>query len=62
MTDSAAARDTQRINFGGGWFMTKNVLAKIEYVKQTYDGAGWNGSQYQGAEFNGVVIEATIGF
>ncbi|VXD12922.1 hypothetical protein [Marinoscillum sp. 108] len=62
MTDAAAARDTQRINFGGGWFMTKNVLAKIEYVKQTYDGAGWNGSQYQGAEFNGVVIEATIGF
>lgn len=61
-SDAASTREIQRINLGGGWFMTKNVLAKLEYVKQTYDGAGWDGSLYQGAEFDGIMIEATIGF
>jgi len=53
--------DIDRINIGGGWFLTKNVLAKLEYVKQTYDGYA-TGSKYDGAEFDGVVIEAVISF
>ncbi len=61
VSDAASTRDIQRINVGGGWFMTKNILAKLEYVKQSYDGAGWAG-QYVGAEFDGIMIEATIGF
>lgn len=61
-TDLASTQETQRINFGGGWFLTDNVLAKLEYVKQTYDGTGWSGTRFQGAEFSGIMIEATIGF
>ena len=60
--DSANPQDISRINIGGGWFMTKNVLAKIEYVNQDYSGAGWDGSSYQGGNFSGVMIEAVIGF
>jgi hypothetical protein len=60
--DAAGATDTKRTNFGGGWFLSNNVLAKLEFVKQTYDGSGWNGSKFQGAEFNGFMIEAVIGF
>ncbi len=51
-----------RFNFSGGWFLSKNILTKIEYVNQTYSGDGWNGQIYQGAQFNGIVIEAAISF
>lgn len=62
ISDVASTRDVQRINIGGGLFLTDNVLAKVEYVKQTYDGTGWSGTKFQGADFNGIMIEATIGF
>lgn len=51
-----------RTNLGGGFFFTRNVLAKIEYVTSTYDGAGFEGSKLQGAEFNGFMIEAAVSF
>ena len=54
--------EISRINVGGGWFLTKNVLAKFEYVSQSYDGEGFNGSPFDGAEFNGVMLEAVISF
>jgi len=60
--DGAATREIGRTNFGFGWFMTNNILMKTEYVSQKYDGDGWIGSIYQGGEFNGLVIEAVIGF
>ena len=60
--DDLDSFDINRINLGGGFFMTRNVLAKIEYVTSTYDGDGIQGTKLQGAEFNGVVVEATIGF
>lgn len=50
-----------RFNIGGGWFITKNVLTKIEYVHQSYDGDAWTG-RFAGAEFSGFNIEAVIGF
>ncbi len=50
-----------RFNIGGGWFMTKNILAKIEYVNQKYDGYS-STSIYNGGEFKGYVIEAAIAF
>lgn len=53
--------DIDRINIGGGWFLTKNVLAKLEYVKQTYDGFA-TGSVFEDGEFDGVVVEAVISF
>lgn len=51
--------DIKRINIGGGWFLTKNVLTKVEYVNQTYDGFS---GPYAGAEFNGINIEAVVSF
>ena len=62
-TDGGAEVDIQRVNVGGGWFLTPNVLAKAEYVSQTYDGAAYDGNaQFQGAEFSGAMLEATISF
>ncbi len=55
--------DTQkisRINFGGGWFMTKNTLVKLEYVSQKYNDAF--ADNLRNGEFNGVVLEAVINF
>ena len=51
-----------RFNIGGGWFLTDNVLAKVEYVTQSYDGEGFDGSPFAGAEFNGINLEAVISF
>ncbi len=60
-SDEAATQEITRVNIGGGWYLTDNVLAKVEYVTSTYDGAGWTG-KFAGAEFDGVVLEAVIGF
>ena len=49
-----------RTNIGAGWFMTKNILMKAEYVKQSYN-SEFTGS-LSGAEMNGVVLEAVISF
>lgn len=50
-----------RFNIGGGWFMTKNILAKAEYVNQTYDGYPTTNIR-NGGEFKGYVLEAVISF
>lgn len=60
--DGAQTLEIDRINFGGGWFLTDNVVTKLEYVKQTYGGAGYDGTLYQGAEFSGIMLEAVISF
>lgn len=51
----------KRYNIGGGWFMTKNILAKAEYVNQTYGGYPAN-NILNGGEFKGYVLEAAIAF
>lgn len=60
-SDEAATQEISRVNVGGGWFLTDNVLAKMEYVTSSYDGAGFTG-MYEGAEFSGFVVEAVISF
>lgn len=61
-SDAAATRDISRLNIGGGWFMTNNVLVKLEYTNQEYSGAGFTGSRFQDGKFNGIFLEAVIGF
>tara|TARA_R110001599_G_scaffold41503_3_gene125525 strand:+ start:16104 stop:17366 length:1263 start_codon:yes stop_codon:yes gene_type:complete len=61
-SDIASTNDISRMNVGGGWFMTNNVLVKLEYVNQEYSGAGYTGSRFQDGKFNGVVLEAAISF
>lgn len=53
--------DVSRYAFGAGWYMTPNVLLKAEYVNQDYNGYG-NSSLLHEGNFNGAMLEATIGF
>lgn len=53
--------DINRMQLSAGWFMTKNVLTKIEYVNQNYDGFLPN-SRFHEGKFNGVMVEAAISF
>src|SRR5690606_27972226 len=53
--------DINRLQIAGGWFLTKNVLAKVEYVNQQYDGFRAN-NRFHDASFNGFVVEAAISF
>lgn len=63
VVESAGDIEINRFNVGGGWFMTKNILTKIEYVNQTYGGDGYNGNvNYDGGKFNGIMLEAAISF
>ncbi|AEM71892.1 hypothetical protein Murru_2868 [Allomuricauda ruestringensis DSM 13258] len=50
-----------RFQLGGGVFLTKNILAKIEYVNQQYDGYDTT-SIFHDGEFKGVLLEAVISF
>lgn len=50
-----------RTQLGAGWFMTKNILMKLEYVNQKYDGYAV-GSQYEDGKFKGLMLEAAISF
>lgn len=50
-----------RIQVGGGWFVTKNVLAKLEYVSQNYNDYA-STSIFREGRFNGLMIEGVIGF
>jgi len=53
--------DISRFNLAAGWFMTKNILAKVEYVNQKYGGFPTNDLR-NGGKFDGVVLEAVISF
>ncbi|MGM0745909.1 hypothetical protein [Rhodohalobacter sp.] len=55
-------QEISRFNIGGGWFLTDNVLTKVEYVTQSFSGDGFTGTKYAGGEFNGLMIEAVISF
>ena len=50
-----------RFQLGGGVFLTKNILAKIEYVNQQYDGYDTTSIFHEG-EFKGLLLEAVISF
>ncbi len=50
-----------RTAFAGGWFLTKNLLLKAEYVIQKYK--DFPGEDYRsGGKFKGYVVEAVVGF
>lgn len=50
-----------RVALAAGWFLTKNILLKGEYVVQQYKDFPTNDYR-NGAKFNGYVVEAVIGF
>lgn len=50
-----------RIALSGGWFVTKNIMAKAEYVNQNYKDFPSTDIR-SGGNFKGVVFEAVVGF
>jgi len=51
----------ERIQTGGGWFVTSNVLAKAEFVRENYMKFPANDIR-SGANFNGFMIEGVVTF
>jgi hypothetical protein len=51
----------ERTAFGGGWFITRNILLKGEYVTQKYKDYPM-GDILQGGKFDGFVFQGTIAF
>lgn len=50
-----------RIEFGAGWFITKNLLLKATYVNQDYNDITL-GNKFHEGNFNGFMAEATVAF
>ena len=59
--ETAGDIEVDRFQLGAGWFMTKNILTKIEYVSQSYTGYE-AGSNFDGGKFDGISLEAVISF
>jgi hypothetical protein len=54
-----------RFALAGGWFLTRNVLLKAEYVIQNYndyDRTSVPKNQFAKGKFSGYVVEAVVGF
>jgi hypothetical protein len=50
-----------RTQLGGGWYVTPNVLAKMEYVNQKYNDFPTTDIR-SGGKFRGVMIEGVVAF
>jgi hypothetical protein len=58
---SAAGQKVERYQVGGGWFVTPNVLAKLEWVNQKYDSFLPTDIR-SGGQFKGFMIQGAVGF
>jgi hypothetical protein len=50
-----------RYELGGGWFVTPNILTKLEYVNQKYNDFPTNDIR-NGGKFKGFMIEGVVAF
>ena len=53
--------EISRFQLGAGWFMTNNILLKLEYVSQKHDGYN-DTSILDDGKFDGLMAEAVISF
>lgn len=53
--------DINRVAVSAGWYMSKNIMAKIEYVNQKYNGFQTS-SIFNNGEFHGLSAQAAIAF
>jgi len=58
IVDEAGAK---RVQIGGGWFILPGLLAKAEYVKQTYFGYP-PANVKNGGKFDGLMLEGVVAF
>ena len=61
ISKSSADQTVRRSQVGGGWFVTPNVLAKLEYVNQKYVDFPVSDIRY-GGQFKGFMISGAVGF
>jgi len=64
LKDSPLNQNDQTINRvvgSAGWFLTKNILMKAEYVNQKYKNFQDTDIRH-GGQFDGFMLEATVGF
>src|SRR5215813_1241116 len=54
-------QSVSRYQLGGGWFVTPNILAKVEYVNQKYDDFPVTDIR-NGGRFNGFMIQGVVAF
>jgi hypothetical protein len=54
-------QSVNRYQLGGGWFVTPNVLAKLEWVNQTYTDFAATDIR-NGGNFKGFMISGAVGF
>lgn len=53
--------EISRFNLAAGWFLTKNIMAKLEYVSQKHDGYNTS-SIFNEGKFDGIMLETVISF
>ena len=56
---STSEQYVSRYQLGGGWFVTKNLLAKGEWVNQDYSGFS---DIRKGASFKGFMFSGAVSF
>ena len=61
LTGVAGDVGATRWQVGGGWFITPGLLAKLEYVRQTYTGFP-AGNIRNGGRFDGLMLEGVVAF
>ena len=58
---NAGEINISRVAGSAGWFITKHIMLKAEYMNQVYNHFAANDIR-SGAQFNGLITEAVIGF
>jgi hypothetical protein len=61
MTAGTADITISRIAGSVGWFVTKNIIMKAEYVNQEYNNLIASDIR-SGGKFNGAIVKAVVGF
>jgi len=54
-------QNVNRWQVGGGWFVTPNVLSKVEWVNEQYNNFPTT-NIYNGGQFKGFMISGVVGF
>ncbi len=61
VTNAYTDQKVQRYQLGGGWFVTPNLLAKLEWVNQKYLDFPVNDIR-NGGQFKGFMLDGVVGF
>ena len=62
MAVPAYKADISRLAISGGWYVTKNIMAKVEYANQKFSNVPNVNYILNGYEFHGLSAEAVISF